>query len=85
MAAARTIAIAPISLMTTAVSANAGSVKARRSSVVLPLPRKPVSTVIGMLSRAGEGGTAGLTSLFRHDRFMRRPRRQVWRQSANRP
>src|SRR5436309_882079 len=38
--------------MTTAVSANAGAVRARRSSVVLPLPRKPVKTVTGRLSAA---------------------------------
>ena len=36
--------------MMTAVSANAGAARARRSSVVLPLPRKPVSTVVGRLS-----------------------------------
>ena len=36
--------------MITAVSASAGEVSARRSKVVLPLPRKPVSTVVGKVS-----------------------------------
>src|SRR5947209_4089552 len=36
--------------MMTAVSENSGSVRARRSSVVLPLPRKPVKIVTGIVS-----------------------------------
>ena len=38
----------PNSLMMTAVSASAGSLSSRLSSVVLPAPRKPVSTETGM-------------------------------------
>src|ERR1044071_9574384 len=45
--------------MTTAVSENAGSPKARRSSVVLPLPRNPVSSVSGILSKTGAPFIAG--------------------------
>ena len=44
--------ISPNSLMMTAVSASAGSFSSRLSSVVLPAPRKPVSTVSGI----GAGG-----------------------------
>jgi len=36
--------------MITAVSARAGEARARRNSVVLPLPRKPVRTVVGRVS-----------------------------------
>src|SRR5262249_59734915 len=38
----------PNSLMTTAVSVSAGSLSRRLSSVVLPAPRKPVSTLYGI-------------------------------------
>src|SRR3546814_3883581 len=41
--------ISPNSLITTAVRAIAGSRNARFSSVVLPLPRKPVNKVTGVL------------------------------------
>ena len=41
-------ATSPNSLMMTAVSASAGSFSRRLSSVVLPAPRKPVSTVSGI-------------------------------------
>ena len=44
--------ISPNSLMMTAVSASAGSRSSRLSSVVLPAPRKPVSSVSGI----GAGG-----------------------------
>ena len=40
--------ISPNSLMITAVSASSGRRSSLFSSVVLPLPRKPVSTVTGM-------------------------------------
>ena len=43
-------AISPSSLTSTAVSPSAGSVSSSRSSVVLPLPRKPVISVIGVRS-----------------------------------
>src|SRR5438105_8674964 len=43
----------PNSLMMTAVSLNAGSARRRRSSVVLPEPRKPVSKVTGVKSGMG--------------------------------
>ena len=46
------IATSPNSLMMTAVSASAGSFSSRLSSVVLPAPRKPVSTETGMGNRA---------------------------------
>ena len=36
--------------MMTAVSASSGKTNARRNSVVLPLPRKPVSKVVGRVS-----------------------------------
>ncbi len=38
----------PNSLMTTAVPAPSGVARKRRTSVVLPAPRKPVTTVTGM-------------------------------------
>jgi len=57
----------PNSLISTAVSASAGSLSSRLSSVVLPAPRKPVSTVSGRgeteTTRAGLRGhwVAGAT------------------------
>ena len=51
----------PNSLMMTAVSASAGSFSRRLSSVVLPAPRKPVSTVSGM----GSGGRRRASGLGR--------------------
>src|SRR3974390_1396289 len=48
---------APNSLTMTAVSAKPGQANTRASSVVFPLPRKPVSTEIG--SRLGGRGGAG--------------------------
>ena len=52
---------APNSLTTTAVPAPSGVVRKRRSSVVLPAPRKPVTTVTGMRAP--------------RSRFCRRPKR----------
>src|SRR3984893_1911106 len=39
--------------MMTAVSASSGETNARRNSVVFPLPRKPVSKVVGRVSGSG--------------------------------
>ena len=46
-------ATSPHSFTTTAVSAKRGSDTSRLSSVVLPAPRKPVSTVTGVTCEAG--------------------------------
>ena len=59
-------AISPSSLTSTAVSPSAGSVSSSRSSVVLPLPRKPVISVIGVpgahFSRPRPNARAGSAS-----------------------
>src|SRR5579885_3673755 len=60
--------MAPISLMTTAVSAKAGADSARRSSVVLPLPRNPVSSVVGRAI----GRAASIAPRWFHDAAPRR-------------
>ena len=52
-----------VSLMTTAVSAKAGLNNARRRSVVLPLPRKPVKIVAGMTSRVGAAAKGTVSML----------------------
>src|SRR5689334_612988 len=54
--------------MMTAVSENAGSPSARRSSVVLPLPRNPVSNMSGKLSRTGAPVIAE-SEIYGHHRF----------------
>jgi hypothetical protein len=56
--------ISPNSLTITTVSASAGSRRSRFSSVVLPAPRNPVSTVSGIGSgRRGSGAGAGLSDM----------------------
>src|SRR5215813_12543457 len=50
--------ISPNSLISTAVSASAGSSSSRLSSVVLPAPRKPVRTVSGIGATLGFVGLA---------------------------
>ena len=49
------IATSPNSLMMTAVSGSAGSLSSRLSSVVLPAPRKPVSTETGIAEACSSG------------------------------
>jgi hypothetical protein len=51
--------ISPTSFTSTAVSASAGSLSNRLSSVVFPAPRKPVKTLSGMGS-TGPAGFAGV-------------------------
>ena len=54
------IATSPNSLMMTAVSASAGSFSSRLSSVVLPAPRKPVSTETGIGKRVHQPASADI-------------------------
>ena len=65
------MATSPNSLMMTAVSASAGSLSSRLSSVVLPAPRKPVSTETGM-------GKPPLIRLVRPWRTLPRMRNRHW-------
>src|SRR5438105_2367982 len=59
--------ISPNSLTMTAVAAIPGCFKTWFSSVVLPLPRNPVSTVTGMRDKALLAGTVGSSWLDRTD------------------
>src|SRR5467141_890184 len=55
--------------MMTAVSESAGEASARRNSVVLPLPRKPVSTVVGSVCASGTLVNHSVVAQFRPQSF----------------
>ena len=68
----------PNSLMITAVRENSGLLSRRASSVVLPLPRKPVSTETGIMAAAAAGARCAGGSGGSRDR-RRRGRRAAGR------